>query len=430
MNEPLVVREASANYVLDAQRVRLGYKQTEVGVIPEDWNAASMEAITTHIGDGLHGTPAYSPNGGYFFINGNNLNAGKIVITADTQSVDHSEFTKHQKPLSDRSILMSINGTIGNLGLFDGEPVVLSKSAAYLNVKSGISKQFVYHSLQTHGVKQQFFDGLTGSTIGNLGLATIRRTQIPLPPTEAEQRAIATALSDVDALLGGLERLIAKKRDLKQAAMQQLLTGQTRLPGFHGEWEVKRLGSVADVLKGNALSKSLITASGKRPCILYGELFTTYGRVISEVVGRTNSNEGCPSMSGDLLMPGSTTTIGADLATASALLMDDVSLGGDIIIVRRKGQGYDAVFLANYLTHARRHEIAELTQGITIHHLYGKDLKTLSLQLPPLPEQTAIAAVLTDMDAELALLTQRLAKTRDLKQGMMQELLTGRTRLV
>jgi type I restriction enzyme S subunit len=129
-------------------------------------------------------------------------------------------------------------------------------------------------------------------------------------------------------------------------------------------------------------------------------------------------------------MPGSTTTTGIDLATASALLMDDVALGGDIIIIRRKGNAYDSVFLANYLTQARRHKIAELTQGITIHHLYGKDLKTLTLELPPLPEQTAIATVLSEMDGELAALDQRREKTRALKQAMMQELLTGRTRLV
>jgi type I restriction enzyme S subunit len=118
------------------------------------------------------------------------------------------------------------------------------------------------------------------------------------------------------------------------------------------------------------------------------------------------------------------------LATASALLLDGVALGGDIIIIRQKGSSYDSVFLANYLTQARRREIAELTQGITIHHLYGKDLKTVSLQIPDLPEQTAIAKVLTEMDTELAGLEQRREKTRALKQAMMQELLTGRTRLV
>jgi len=268
-----------------------------------------------------------------------------------------------------------------------------------------------------------------GAIRANIGQQNLSLVVAPVPPLP-EQRAIAEALSNVDALLGGLKRLISKKRDLKQATMQQLLSGQIRLHGFHGEWEVKRLGCVADVVKGRALSKSQTTSSGTRPCILYGELFSIYARVISDVVGRTNSGEGIASMSGDVLMPGSTTTTGIDLATASALLMDDVALGGDILIIRRKSDGYDSVFLANYLTYARRHEIAELTQGITIHHLYGKDLKTLSLELPSSDEQTAIVEVLTDMDAELEALEQRREKTLALKQAMMQELLTGKTRLI
>lgn len=293
-----------------------------------------------------------------------------------------------------------------------------------------VETEYLLYALLSEPVQRNIaVAGGTGSTVSNLRIPVLKDLKIPAPHLP-EQRAIATALSDVNGLLGGLDRLISKRRDLKQAAMQQLLTGQTRLPGFEGEWEVKRLGSIADVLKGSALSKSLTTTSGARRCILYGELFTTYGRVISAVLGRTNSNEGCPSMPGDVLMPGSTTTTGIDLATASALLMDDVALGGDIIIIRRKGDAYDSVFLANYLTQVRRHKIAELTQGITIHHLYGKDLKTLALELPPLPEQTAIAEVLTEMDAELAGLEQRREKTRALKQAMMQELLTGRTRLV
>jgi len=252
---------------------------------------------------------------------------------------------------------------------------------------------------------------------------------VPLPPI-GERRAIAAVLSDVDALLDELDRLIVKKRDLKQAAMQQLLTGRTRLPGFHGEWEVKRLGSVSHVLKGSALSKSLVSESGERPCVLYGELFTTYGRVISDVASRTHSSDGCPSMCGDVLLPGSTTTTGADLATASALLIGAVAIGSDIIVLRGKHRDYDPAFLANFLTHMRRREIAELTQGITIHHLYGKDLKSLAVEMPSLSEQIAIAAVLSDMDAELSALEARRTKTRALKQSMMQELLTGKTRLV
>lgn len=285
---------------------------------------------------------------------------------------------------------------------------------------------YLYYWLQAH--KSEFERISNGSTIKTIGLAYFQDLTVIRPPLP-EQRAIATALSDMDALLDGLNRLIAKKRDLKQASMQQLLTGQTRLPGFEGEWKLRLLGDLADLLKGNGLSKSQITPSGTRPCVLYGELFTTYSRVIECVVSRTDSSDGCISMCGDVIMPGSTTTSGIDLAIASALLKDGVALGGDINVIRQRGNDYDPVFLANYLTSVKRKEISDLTQGITIHHLYGRDLRTLALKLPSLPEQTAIATILSDMDSELAALEERLTKTRALKQAMMSELLTGKTRL-
>ncbi|MCC6497023.1 MAG: restriction endonuclease subunit S [Propionibacteriaceae bacterium] len=152
--------------------------------------------------------------------------------------------------------------------------------------------------------------------------------------------------------------------------------------------------------------------------------------MISTVLSRTNANDGVESIAGDVLMPGSTTTTGSDLATATALLQDGVAIGGDINIVRKRGNEYDPAFLANQLSAVRRRDIAALAQGITIYHLYARDLGTLTVSLPSLPEQTAIAEVLTDMDAELAALEARREKTRALKQAMMQELLTGRIRLV
>src|SRR5208337_318140 len=115
-----------------------GYKQTEIGVIPVDWELTTLSTLTSEIGDGIHTTPNYSTNGGYFFINGNNIRDGRIVITKDTKAVGHSEFKKHRKNLGDRTILLSINGTIGNLGLYAGEPVILGKSAAYLNIKGEV----------------------------------------------------------------------------------------------------------------------------------------------------------------------------------------------------------------------------------------------------------------------------------------------------
>ena len=412
--------------------VKPGYKQTEVGVIPEDWDVKTIEQIgfvtsgkRLPLGSSLVKHPTPHP-----YVRVTDMRPGTVSLD-EIQFVPESVFPaiKRYRIYCD-DIFISVAGSLGIVGKVPKEldGANLTENADRIT-KITCSQDYLLHVLMSPLIQNTIDSIQTVGAQPKLALTRIRKFTVPNPPLP-EQRDIATALSDVDGLLGGLDRLIAKKRDLKQAAMQQLLTGQTRLPGFHGEWVVKQLGSVADVLKGNALSKSLVSASGTRPCILYGELFTTYGRVISEIIARTNSSEGCLSVSGDLLMPGSTTTTGADLATASALLVDNVALGGDIIVIRRKDQGYDPIFMANYLTQARRHEIAKLTQGITIHHLYGKDVKTLSLRLPSLPEQTAIAEVLTEMDAELAVLEQRWEKTRALKQTMMQELLTGRTRLV
>ncbi len=269
---------------------------------------------------------------------------------------------------------------------------------------------------------------VTGSTVYHLYGSDMKKFIFSLPPL-SEQRAIATALSDVDALLGALERLISKKRDLKQAAMQQLLTGQTRLPGFHGEWEVKQLGEVATFLKGKGLPKSALVPDGSDPCVHYGELFTKYPETIGEIFSRTNGvGEPFRSVANDVLMPTSDVTP-RGLAKASCVTIDGVILGGDILVIRSDKQRVFGPFLS-YIIRREEGQVLRLVSGSTVYHLYGSDMKKFIFSLPSLAEQTAIATVLSDMDAELAALERRLAKTRALKQGMMQELLTGRTRLV
>jgi type I restriction enzyme S subunit len=402
--------------------VKPGYKRTEVGIIPQEWNAVPMESITTHIGDGLHGTPVYSSNGEYFFINGNNLHDGKIVVTSETKAVGQSEFVKHQKPLSDRSILMSINGTIGKLALFDGEAIVLGKSAAYVNVKKEISKPFVYHSLQTEIVKRQFLDGLTGSTIGNLGLTTIRSAQIPLPPTETEQSVIAEALSDVDATLGALDRLIAKKRDLKRAAMQQLLTGQTRLAGFHGEWKVRLFGDVAVPRRDRVDPRR----TGVHDfCIELEHIASASGELLGSTSTGTQSSLKSVFCPGDVLFGKLRAYLRKYwLATRSGVCSTE------IWVFTPKDSAVKTEFLFQVIKTDEFIEAASNSYGTHMPRSDWIVVKSHGLKIPPLAEQTAIAEVLSEMDAELASLERRRDKTRALKEGMMQELLSGRTRLI
>ena len=195
------------------------------------------------------------------------------------------------------------------------------------------------------------------------------------------------------------------------------------------DWDVKRLGEIVTILKGQGLSKSKLIENGKFECVLYGELFTTYKEVIKEIKSRTNYLEGVFSKYGDILFPSSTTTIGIDLAKASTILKDNVLLGGDIIILRPIKK-FDSVFLAYYLNEVKKYEIAERTSGITIYHLYGKDLFDLIISLPPtLEEQKAIAKILSDMDAEIEALKKKKEKYEKIKKGAMKLLLTGKVRL-
>ena len=267
-----------------------------------------------------------------------------------------------------------------------------------------------------------------GGVVVHISTNNLAQVQIEIPPI-VEQNAIAEVLSDVDGLLNTLEALIAKKQTIKQAVMRQLLTGKTRLSGFSGAWETKRLGEIASFFKGSGLSKADLFLDGKRRCIHYGELFTTYGECITEVVHGTDRDETFfLSLSNDVLMPGSGVTPNG-LATASCISIPDVILGGNVLVIRVPTDILNGTFLA-YVIRMNHNQVMQLVSGTTVCHLYARDMANFTFVAPSVEEQNAIVSVLSDMDAEIAALEQRRDKTRAIKQGMMQQLLTGRVRLV
>jgi type I restriction enzyme S subunit len=258
----------------------------------------------------------------------------------------------------------------------------------------------------------------------------------PAPPLP-EQRAIAAALSDVDALLGGIDRLIAKKRDLKQAAMQQLLTGQTRLPGFSGAWEVKRLGDHVTFLRNGVNSRAELRAEGRVKYLHYGDIHAIANSFLSPQTLPSLPDAKAARLDrlhdGDLIF--------ADASEDIAGVCKSVELSGtrDTEVVaglHTIAARFDKAILADgfkgflqycpsFAAHLRR-----LAAGTKVYATNRAHIASVEMRLPSVPEQTAIAAVLSDMDADLAALEARRDKTRDLKQAMMQELLTGKTRLV
>jgi type I restriction enzyme S subunit len=254
----------------------------------------------------------------------------------------------------------------------------------------------------------------------------------PVPPLP-EQRAIATALSDVDALLDAIDRLIAKQRDLKQAAMQQLLTGETRLPGFTGKWETKRLGDLFEITSSKRVFQSEWRSEGvpfyrARELAVLGET----GQVDNELfIAKSlydsfRTAHGVPEV-GDMLVTG-VGTLGKVYVVRNE--EEFYFKDGNIIWFKIRG-AVSAEFLRQlYLTKVVMKQITDGSAGTTVGTYTISGAKKTQIPFPPLPEQTAIATVLSDMDLELAALEQRRDKTRALKQGMMQELLTGRTRLV
>jgi type I restriction enzyme S subunit len=267
-----------------------------------------------------------------------------------------------------------------------------------------------------------------GSALQEIPIATLRSFKIALPPSLAEQHAIAKALGDVDALLGALERLIAKKRDLKQAAMQQLLTGKTRLPGFSGEWEVRRLGALARIQRGASPrpidSPIWFSESSSIGWVRISDV-TKSGMYLEETKQRLSPigvQHSRPVSRGSLIMS-ICATVGRPIVTGIDVCIHDGFVVFDDLQADQLFMYYSLKWIEpSWSKHGQTGSQMNLNTGL---------IKQTDVSMPPTPEeQQAIAAALTDMDAELVALEQRLAKTRDLKQAMMQELLTGKTRLL
>ena len=255
--------------------------------------------------------------------------------------------------------------------------------------------------------------------------------QLWLPPPD-EQRAIAETLSDVDGLIESLETLIAKKRAVKTAAMQQLLAGRTRLPGFSGEWEMKQLVELGVFSKGRGIKRSDVRDDGY-PCIRYGELYTRYSDFVANPVARIPASVALaaqPIESGDLLFAGAGET-SDEIGRCVAYVGENTAYaGGDVIILSPFRGAGNSLYLGYLLNHPTVSvQKARLAQGDAIVHISSGNLGQVQIELPPVEEQEAIAALFSDIDAEIVALERRLAKVRALKQGAMQQLLTGRIRL-
>ncbi|WP_286761332.1 restriction endonuclease subunit S [Salegentibacter sp. UBA1130] len=412
--------------------LKKGYKQTEVGVIPEDWEYSYLGNLGVFKkGKGIRKDEVISD--GLQCVRYGQLYTTYDFLIYETKSFISSYSAENSTKIKKGDILFAGSGEtkdeIGKCATLTSDKITYAGGDIIILTPSNANSVYLGYLLNEKSIQKQKSQMGQGDAVVHIYSSGLSKIKIPLPPIE-EQKAIAQVLSDTDQLIQNLKTLLAKKHAIKQGAMQELLTGKKRLKGFDGEWEMSKLGDIANFHKGKALSKSQIKESGKTKCIHYGELFTKYSEVITEINNRTDLTEKIfLSRANDILMPTSDVTP-RGLATASCINEDGVILGGDILVIRVPNSLLNGIFFS-YLISINKDKVLQLVTGSTVYHLYGSDMAKFEFKLPnDIKEQKAIAQILSDMDSEIEALEIQLGKTQHLKQGMMQELLTGRIRLV
>ncbi|MEO7215792.1 restriction endonuclease subunit S [Mucilaginibacter sp.] len=216
----------------------------------------SLENLCDRIGDGIHSTPMYNEFGDYYFVNGNNLIDGRIVITESTKKITKEEALKHNtKSLNENAILLSINGTIGNIALFRDEFIMLGKSACFLNPKPTVNRLFIFHSLRSKRIVNYYLSELTGTTIKNLSLKSIRATRFVLPSIN-EQKKITSFLSLIDERIETQNKIIEQLETLIKTISESLFSKELRFPEFNDEWKETKLKNECIINPKTAALKS------------------------------------------------------------------------------------------------------------------------------------------------------------------------------
>ena len=387
--------------------MKTGYKQTEIGVIPEDWEVKKISECTDYVD--YRGKTPKKTTSGRFLVTAKNIRTGYIDYEISKEYVPEDEYISIMKrglPLIG-DIVITTEAPLGNVALIDREDIALAQRVIkYRANVNFLNYGYLKHYFLSEKFQKILDDNSSGSTAKGIKGSVLHKLPIILPQLP-EQTTIAAALSDVDALMGELDKLIAKRRDIKQATMQQLLTGKKRLAGFSGEWEVKKLNDVCGMKSGEAITSSNINEHFKYPC--YG------GNGLRGFTERFTHN-GCYALIGrqGALCGNVSSVTGTFFASEHAVVVTPFAQT-------------DIYWLTFMLGKLKLNQYSESSAqpGLSI----SKILK-LSLPVPPtIEEQTAIANILSDMDAEINALQQKRDKTAQLKQGMMQELLTGQIRL-
>lgn len=401
--------------------LKVGYRQTEVGVIPEDWLVSPLEDFTSYISYGFT-NPMPTSHSGVCMVTAKDINLGHINF----ETARYTTTEAYKTLLTDKSrpkkndLLLTKDGTLGRLALVGKETICINQSVAILRPNNKVVPRFLKVLLEAPIYQERMLQDAGGSTIKHIYITIVNRMPVAIPPTIAEQQAIAEALSDTDALIESLDQLIAKKRQIKQGAIQELLTGKRRLPGFSGGWDVKTLDQIGEV-SGAGVDKKI--RSGEVPVRLVNYMDTYRNDFISSnnlnhwVTAPLHQARRCLVQKGDIFFTPSSETRD-DIANSAVSLEDIPDAAYSYHLVRlRLNEAWDLRFRAYaFKTRDFLSQAETLCDGSGTRYVISlSKFRSIAVKVPQPKEQTAIAEVLFAMDEELVALESRLAKARSIK---------------
>jgi len=391
------------------QTIPAGYKQTEIGVIPMDWDIKKLKDIANYRRGSFpqpYGLEKwYDNNFGMPFVQVVDVD-DNFKLKNDTKQKISKLGAKLSVFVKKGTIILTIQGSIGRVCITQYDSYVDRTLLIFESFKEQFDKYFfmlkIFRKFEIEKEKAP------GGIIKTITKEALSGFEISYPQDIKEQTAIAAALSDTDALIEKLEKLIAKKKAIKQGAMQQLLTGKKRLPRFSGEWEMKKLGEVCYIRKGQLITEST-RIDGNIPVIAGGKTSAYFHN-------KANRH-------------GKTITISGSGASAGYVAFHKYPIFASDCSTIEESRSYSIEYIY-FLLQSLQDTIYKMQTGGAQPHIHPNDLNPIIVSIPKPEEQTAIATVLSDMDTEIEKLENKLGKYRQIKTGMMQQLLTGKIRLL
>ena len=371
----------------------------------DEWELKKLELLCSKISDGIHSTPVYDENGEYYFINGNNLKKGVIILDEKTKRVSKEEYQKHFRELNNTTILMSINGTIGNIAFYNNEKAMLGKSACYININDNkTNKYFISNQVSSTKIQYYYISELTGSTIKNLSLKTIKNTPINLP-SKQEQEKIASFLTSVDTKIEQLTKKEKLLQQYKKGVMQKIFNQEIRFQADDGsefcDWEEKRLKEVLDYEQPTKYIVESTEYNGN-----YNTPVLTAGKTF--ILGYTNEENG--------IYTNSPVIIFDDFTTANHYVDFDFKVKSSAMkLLKEKNENICLKFVYEF--------IQKLHFPIGEHKRYWiSEYSYLKIKLPCLEEQNKIANFLSSIDTKIEQTQKQLEKTKEFKKALLQQM--------